>query len=1573
MASAVSKRWLAACAGVAAAVGLYAAAFSAETPVGGLSGRVTARDTHQPLAGIRVVVRPRTPDEGADARSVKTDKDGGFAIESLPAGEYEVQPLTSVYHNAPKPVQVLEGKPARLDLDLKPNDPYLSLNIHQHAYLPDQDPRIALNGFRQGNSVRVTLYAIDRVSLLRDYGGNLRSLLSPISSSGGPETLKALKERRFKQLKTWTVDVSKMDAEGVFYTYDQVGALKSGVYLVGAAGAKSSAYGWMMVTDLALVTKSAEGQVVAFAADLKSGKPIAGASLTVFAKGKVIAKGATRANGAAEFHLAQRVENVDAVAVRGESLAFNTLNPFGYGESREYRAHTYTDRPVYRPGQKVRYKGIVRKLERIGYSVPQSRSGTLELQDPDGTTLFTEHVTLGPTGAYAGDFELNPEVRSGSYNLVFKIEGEEHWASFLVASYRKPEWKVDVTPEKRQYVKGEAVPVTVSATYYFGSPVVDGTVSYTVYRTPYWSWWADDDEGYYEPDEEPGDYGDVIAEGEAKTDADGHATFSFSTANEPAEPTVTDSDAKEYQYNIECEVSDVSGRSASGTSKVRVAAGEVSLDARPDRFVAEPNQEVTIKTRVTDLEDKPLEGVQVTLEGVMQEWDGVRTQEKRVAFETKRSDEKGLVEFTVKSVETGLVIARVSAKDKRGNQVGASTDVWISSDTGGDYDTKYPDLSILPDKKQYKVGETAQVLINTDKPGGTALVGVEAERILEWKLVPLKSKSNVIRFPIKTGYEPNVFFSACFVRNREFVTSQARINVNPSSHRINVKIEPQREVYKPRDTATFKVTTTDVNGRPVPAEFSFGLVDEAIYAIREEPKEGLWEIFYPRRQNEVLTQFSYPDIYLGDADKDGAGLQIRRNFQDTAYWEPFEQTGRDGTTTVSVTLPDNLTSWRATVNAIDNDTSIGKATTNIRVMKDLTLRLQTPRSLTEGDRLTLTAVAHNFTQKAMDVTVKIQAQGLKVQGDTTRKIRLDPDEAENIGWEAVAQTPGAASVTASAQAGALSDGMELTVPIRSFTRSKVGFEAGSLNQPTAIEELPKDPTAVGGELEVRVSPTLAGAMLGSLEYLASYPYGCTEQTMSSFLPNVVVMQTMASLGLEQSALKDKLPKMAQAGILRLARYQHYDGGWGWWEYDEDDAWMTAYVVFGLGQAKSAGVPFNQSMLASGISALERLAEDKDLSPDEQMFLAYVLTLNGKTDKAAPLLAKLNDAMVMKRVQVRSLAYAVMALANSGQRDKAQSLLDQLWKRAVRRDGQAIWQEERDPRVWEWTHHGIPSDLESTAMVLKAALQLTPDDPRLPEVVRALLIRRSGNRWDSTRDTAWILFALADYLKESGELKPDYTLTVLVNGKTLHSEQITSANVGRPEITLKVPFADLAASNRVEIRKDGIGVAYYSVSLKQDLKAESFAPESSEPGLTMTREYYLIETKRDAEGRLMIGPAAKPSDRFKVGDRVLVRLKVKAPRPLAYVMVEDPLPPGFEVQERGDVSRDEWDSWWTYTDVRDDRINLFAREVEKGEQIFEYHLRPESESKVRTLPAVLSDMYTPSLRASTSESKLEVRR
>jgi hypothetical protein len=339
-ASAVSRRWLAAGVGVLAAVGLYAAAFSAETPVGGLSGRVTAKDTGKALAGIRVIVRPKTPDEGADARSVKTDKDGAFSVASLPAGDYEVEPLTSVYNNAPKQVQILEGKPVMLDLPLKPNDPYLSLNLHQHAYLPGQDPRFALNGFRQGESASITIYSIDRASLLRDYGGNLRTLLSPISSSGGPGTLKALDEHRFKQLRTWTVDISKTDAEGVFYTNSQLGEQKAGVYLLHAKGSKSNAYGWLMVTDLALVTKSAQGRVVAFTADLKTGKPVPGVALTVFEKGKTLAKGTTRANGTSEFNLTQRVDNVDAVAVHGESLAFNSLNPFFYVDYIYYSAHT---------------------------------------------------------------------------------------------------------------------------------------------------------------------------------------------------------------------------------------------------------------------------------------------------------------------------------------------------------------------------------------------------------------------------------------------------------------------------------------------------------------------------------------------------------------------------------------------------------------------------------------------------------------------------------------------------------------------------------------------------------------------------------------------------------------------------------------------------------------------------------------------------------------------------------------------------------------------------------------------------------------------------------------------------------------------------------------------------------------------------------------------------------------------------------------------------------------------------------------------------------------------------------
>ncbi len=102
------------------------------------------------------------------------------------------------------------------------------------------------------------------------------------------------------------------------------------------------------------------------------------------------------------------------------------------------------------------------------------------------------------------------------------------------------------------------------------------------------------------------------------------------------------------------------------------------------------------------------------------------------------------------------------------------------------------------------------------------------------------------------------------------------------------------------------------------------------------------------------------------------------------------------------------------------------------------------------------------------------------------------------------------------------------------------------------------------KLTVTLTPTIAGTVFGALDYLTSYPYGCTEQTMSSFLPDVLVSDALKKLGVKSNVDPAVLNKQVQAGLDRLYNYHHPDGGWGWWQTDDSSAFMTAYVLAGLG-------------------------------------------------------------------------------------------------------------------------------------------------------------------------------------------------------------------------------------------------------------------------------------------------------------------------------------------------------------------------------------------------------------------------
>ncbi|MBM3459403.1 MAG: hypothetical protein FJX77_12840, partial [Armatimonadetes bacterium] len=419
------------------ALGLYAFSFASEVPQGTLSGVILSKETGRPLPEVRVVARPVAAAEPKSATAAspgepvttRTDAAGQFRFRGIPAGNYELEPQTEAHVNTEMPAVVREADETRVRMELPGRDPFLNLHIHQRAYLPGEKPRLELHGFRQGDSLRLRLYSTRLQALLPAWGSDLARLLAPTATTSRPGTLPALQSRGISLAREWGFAVRKRDAEGVFYADEWVADVLPGLYLVTATGARTQAVGWLVVTDLALVTKSAGNTTLCYATHLKTGQPVPGVRVSQYRGERQAASGTTNAQGLVELRSAGTSGEEGSEGAffghRGDSVAFMRFYS-GSEEVDRYRVHTYTDRPVYRPGHRVAFKGVARRRHGADYSLPDVRFVELRVLGPQETEIYTASVPVNPRGSFAGEFTIPTEAAAGLYSLEVEIAGEVH-------------------------------------------------------------------------------------------------------------------------------------------------------------------------------------------------------------------------------------------------------------------------------------------------------------------------------------------------------------------------------------------------------------------------------------------------------------------------------------------------------------------------------------------------------------------------------------------------------------------------------------------------------------------------------------------------------------------------------------------------------------------------------------------------------------------------------------------------------------------------------------------------------------------------------------------------------------------------------------------------------------------------------------------------------------------------------------------------------------------------------------------------------------------------------------------
>ncbi|HEY8460188.1 MAG TPA: MG2 domain-containing protein, partial [Blastocatellia bacterium] len=764
------------------------------------------------------------------------------------------------------------------------------------------------------------------------------------------------------------------------------------------------------------------------------------------------------------------------MARRGDQFAISDLHPYyffegdGEGEldsSPGIASYIYTDRPIYRPEQKVYFKGIVRHLGEGGYEKPNDRVVRVTITDNNNTEIFNKELPLSSRGTFSGEVDLPAAAALGYYSIVADFDNVRARGSFEVAEYKKPEFKVKVSTPKQFAPAGEKAKFTVEAKYFFGEPVAGGDVKYYVYRTRYYHWWFRDEDddglGGSEDEDEEGYHGygnDMVKEGEGRLDAQGRLEVVFDV------PPIDENEPYDFTYRLEAQVTDRSRRVEEGKSSFVGTRGNVVVFARPERYVYYQNDSARIKIKTADYEGRPVSSkvgltfVEVKYEKIERRYsDGSIYYSYKPVYRDLSSAEvstnsQGEASYDYRLPITGTIKIKTSVDDK-GKRIPSDAGYIYAADRNDKWaDWAYQDygsIKLIPDKKSYKPGETAHVLAMLPTDKAHLLVTTEMASVMSNWRVDAWSRAVMIDVKIEEKFIPNVYLCVAYVKDGEMFQSDKSINVPARSKFLNLEIIPDKKEYRPREPASYTVVARNADGTPAAGvELSLGVVDEAIYSVKPDASGDIRRAFYGTRYKEVETHFSTAYDFTGYSGSKLIDLaakkrsyqladfkneeqlvepKVRKDFKDTAFWKPDVVTGADGKATVKFELPENLTTWRATVRAVSDDLRVGSIVNRVLSRKNLILRLETPRFMTEGDVVTVSGIVHNYLNSDKAAQVTLEAAGVNLLDAAQRTVTITKEGEQRIDWRITGSQLGKATLTAYAKTSEESDAIQLELPI----------------------------------------------------------------------------------------------------------------------------------------------------------------------------------------------------------------------------------------------------------------------------------------------------------------------------------------------------------------------------------------------------------------------------------------------------------------------------------------------------------------------------------------------------------------
>jgi uncharacterized protein YfaS (alpha-2-macroglobulin family) len=1294
----------------------------------------------------------------------------------------------------------------------------------------------------------------------------------------------------------------------------------------------------------------------------------------------------------------------------------------------------FSDQYLYRPGDTVKMKGISRYLLYGRLLTGQGLEYSIKLRDPNGAEKQIDTVRVNEFGTFHFEVPTTEGQPLGTYHVVAQSPHEnlEFHGRFRLAEFRVPEFQVSMEIDKTIALPQEPIEISWEGRYYFGAPMSQAGASLnitrrrTTFRPPGWEDFSFGIPEYLE-DKKVSLSGEYLQES-MPLDEEGAGRKTIRLRREDIPFPMT--------YLCDVEVEDVSKQTVSANKSLTLLPDRRLIGLKLSPWIVARKDTVTVSLITTSPQGEVLTGVPLQVKLIRREYHSVKTETPDGRFRVERTvvntevdaaridsgSEPVQVRFVPPTAGSYAILAQL--RDRPEGGTGAARSLWVAGPEYVPWEEKGDDkLDIIMNKESYQVGDEATVFIQSPFPQAELFITVNREQIFLQDIKRIEGSGYTYRFTVTEQMLPNAYVTAALCRlgepivpvEEEIGRHMVRIGiadfaVSLSEKYLDVAVLPSSKRARPGEELTVDIQVTDAQKLGRRSELTVMVVDQGVLSLTGYSPPDLVKVVhrhrgYSGRINDnrpfviAEAQLLQKGVGYGGGTMEGlTGLRVREKFLKLAYYHPSLVTDEMGRASFRFKLPDNLTTWRIMVVAVDREDLFGYGDETVIATQPFILRAVLPRFARLGDHFLSGVAVTNLTEAPgeIDVHAEVSGKSITLENPSGKMsgIGIRPGESKAVLFPLVAAQAGESMLTFAASFQGTYQGEKIT-------------ETDALQVPLDIQDVMATETVVAvgetkerdrqhiriadgvrmdtGGLNIVLSSTALTNIGQGASYLVNYPYGCLEQTLSRLLALIQLKYLSEKYGFQLQAAKP-VQDVIDANIRKVLLMQHTDGGFKFWPSAErSDCYLSPYAARLFHRCRQLGYPIPDEVT-------ERLAKflDQSLRHPCRKFLTWKALAEYRINILTGLhhLGKRDETYFEEYYHRRNdLSYgaqielAHLLFQSPSWRQEAAIMLREIKNGMFVTAQTAHFESPRElPPSWMYLY----SPIITTARASQLFLEMEPESEYIAKFTRYILDARKNGRWRNTYENAAAIDALVDISMGREAESPDYAATVRIAGSEILKHQFED-HLYEPYEQF-IPIDQLpSGSSQVDISKDGRGILYYILSYSYRLKG--LQPARQE-GFIIRRRVKDTQTGKEV---VSYEDHPAPEATVEAGDVLQVELEFSVPQTGYHLVIDDPIPAGLEaidaslkttstryetpsgrrVTQGSDMAYAYWAQPIHHTELRDDRVALFADAARPGIYRYRYLLRATTPGTFLWPGARIFLMYQPEQLGTCAEGRVRI--